>query len=149
MAPDKVTSDSHPPKDLQVIEQRLDESEIGESKALAITEVSPSPGATFSTPGRVGFSLHAEGLAEYDMFESITNPGKMLLLTSWKTAEDSARWTPSSFGGVAELRHRRVRNVRDYGMFERREAAQYYPDVNPQPDGVVTATLALGALDTR
>jgi heme-degrading monooxygenase HmoA len=150
----EVTSDSHPPKDLQVIEQRLDESEIGESKALAITEVSPSPGAAFSTrpdllPGRVGFSLHAEGLAEYDMFESITNPGKMLLLTSWKTAEDSARWTPTSFGGVAELRHRRVRNVRDYGMFERREAAQYYPDVNPQPDGVVTATVALGALDTR
>jgi hypothetical protein len=52
----------------------------------------------------------------------------MLLLTSWNTAENAARWTPHSFPGVVELRHRRMRNVRDYGMFERREAPQYYPD---------------------
>jgi hypothetical protein len=32
------------------------------------------------------------------------------------------------FAHVAKLRHRRARNVRDYGMFERREAAQYFPD---------------------
>jgi heme-degrading monooxygenase HmoA len=78
--------------------------------------------------------VKVEGLADHDVFESIYNPRKMLLLTSWKTAGDSARWTPSTFTGVAKLRHRRVRNVRDYGMFERREAAQYYPDVQPQSD---------------
>lgn len=132
----EVTADSHPPRNFQVVEQRLDVSEIGEAKALGITEVSPTPGATFSPPdllpNHVGFDVQAKGLTEYDIFESITNPGKMLLLTSWKTAEDSASWTPNSFGGVAELRHRRVRNVRDYGMFERREAAQYYPDVKPR-----------------
>jgi heme-degrading monooxygenase HmoA len=117
-----------------VIEQRLDVSETGKAKALAITEISPAPGASFSThpdllPSHIGFDVHAKGLADYDIFESITNPGKMLVLTSWKTAEDSARWTPNSFEGVAELRHRRVRNVRDYGMFERQEAAQYFPEV--------------------
>jgi heme-degrading monooxygenase HmoA len=127
----EVTADSHPPKNLQVIEQRLDVSEIGKAKALAITEISPTQGATFSThpdllPSHIGFDVQANGLVEYDIFESITNPGKMLVLTSWKTAEDSARWTPNSFGGAAELRHRRVRNVRDYGMFEREEAAQYW-----------------------
>jgi heme-degrading monooxygenase HmoA len=132
----EVTADSHPPKDVPVIEQRLDVTEIGESKALAITEVSPSAGATFCTnpallPSHLGFNMHAVGLGEYDVFESITHAGKMLLLTSWKTAEDSAHWTPTSFVGVAVLRHRRVRNVRDYGMFERREAAQYYPNVIP------------------
>ncbi len=62
------------------------------------------------------------------VFESIYNPGKMLLLTSWKTAEDAQAWTPSSFAGVSKIRHRRLRNIRDYGMFERREAAQYYPE---------------------
>jgi len=36
--------------------------------------------------------------------------------------------------GVAELPHRLVRDVRDYGMFERRGAAQYYPDVEPSSD---------------
>ena len=30
-------------------------------------------------------------------------------------------------------RLRRVRVVRDYGMFDRREAPQYYEDVKPSP----------------
>ena len=120
----EVTSDSHPPAGLQVIEQRLDATAIGEAKALGITEVPP--------PSHLDPDVHAEGLAGYDVFESIYNPGKMVLLTSWKTAEDCARWTPNSLGG---LRHRRVRNVRDYGMFERREAAQYYPNVDPAHAG--------------
>jgi heme-degrading monooxygenase HmoA len=129
----EVTADSHPPEGLEVIEQRLDATEIGEAKALAITEISPAPDATFADypdllPSPLGFDTHAEGLTDHDVFASITRPGKMLLLTSWKTADDSARWTPSNFVGVAELRHRRVRIVRDYGMFERREAAQYYPN---------------------
>ncbi len=136
----EVIADSHPPEGLRIVEQRLDETEIGEAKALAITEVSPAHGAAFAThadllPGRLGFDMRALGLTDYDMFESIYNPGKMLLLTSWKTADDAARWTPNSFAEAAELRHRRVRNVRDYGMFERREAAQYYPDVERAAGG--------------
>jgi hypothetical protein len=116
-----------------VIEQRLDATEIGDAKALAITEISPAADATFAAhadllPSHLGLDVNVESLADYDVFESIYNPGKMLLLTSWKTAGDSTRWTPTSFAGVAELRHRLVRNVRDYGMFDRREAAQYYPD---------------------
>ena len=30
-------------------------------------------------------------------------------------------------------RRRRVRVIRDYGMFDRREAPQYYPDANGPP----------------
>jgi heme-degrading monooxygenase HmoA len=136
----EVTADSHPPKGLTVIEQRFDATQTGAAKALAITEVSPKSDATFSAhpdllPSHLGFDERAAGLTEYDVFESITNPGKMLLLTSWKTSEDSARWTPKDFAGVAQLRHRRVRNVRDYGMFDRREAAQYYPDVERTTHG--------------
>jgi heme-degrading monooxygenase HmoA len=130
----EVTADSHPPDGLQVIEQRLDATKIGEAKALAITEVLPVPDATFASyaeqlPGHLDLDVKADGLVAHDVFESIYNPGKMLLLTSWQTAENVACWAPNSFTGVAELRHRRVRNVRDYGMFERREAAQYFPDV--------------------
>jgi ribosomal protein L19E len=36
---------------------------------------------------------------------------------------------PNTFDSVAELRHRKVRIVRDYGRFDRREARQFYPDV--------------------
>ena len=31
--------------------------------------------------------------------------------------------------GANHLRHRHVRVIRDYGMFDRAEAPQYYPDV--------------------
>jgi heme-degrading monooxygenase HmoA len=135
----EVTSDSHPPEGLQVIERRLDATVLGQDRALAITEVSPAPNATFAAhpdliPSRLACDIRAQGLAGYDVFESIYSPGKMVLLTSWKTAEDSARWTPDRFADVAELRHRRVCNVRDYGMFERREAAQCYPDVARRSD---------------
>ena len=130
----EVTADSHPPQDLRVIEQRFDVTQTGPAKALAITEVSPKPDTTFSShpdllPSHLGFDDQAAGLTDYDVFESITNPGKMLLLASWKCAEDSARWAPNDFAGAAQIRHRRVRNVRDYGLFERREAAQYFPEV--------------------
>jgi heme-degrading monooxygenase HmoA len=133
----EVTSDSHPPSGLEVVEQRFDVSVVGEAKALAITEITPAKSETVSSrsdllPGYVGIDEHAEGLVEYDLFEGITHPGKMLLLTSWKTAEACSRWTPNRLGGVAEVRHRRVRNIRDYGMFERKEAAQYYPNAKPQ-----------------
>ena len=105
----EVTFDSHPPAGLQVVEQRLDATAIGEAKALGITEVLP--------PSHLVSDVRAEGLVDHDVFESIYNPGKMVLLTSWKTAEDCARWAPNSFAGGTKLRHRRVRNVRDYGMF--------------------------------
>jgi heme-degrading monooxygenase HmoA len=130
----EVTSDTQPPQGLEVVAQRLDESAVASGKALAITELTPATEGTLavhseSIPGHVGLSPHATGLADFDVFESIYNPGKMLLLTWWRTAGDAAAWTPTSYAGVAQLRHRRLRNIRDYGMFERREAPQYYPDV--------------------
>jgi hypothetical protein len=51
-----------------------------------------------------------------------------VLLLSW--ADDRA--AQASEGGMrlpGGARMRRVRVIRSYGMFDRREAAQYYPDV--------------------
>jgi heme-degrading monooxygenase HmoA len=131
----EVTADSHPPVGVKVIQQRFDATQTGAAKALAITEVSPKSDATFSAhpdllPSHLGFDERAAAATEYDVFESITNPGKMLLLTSWESAEGCAGWLPIEFAGVSELRHRRVRNVRDYGLLDRREAAQYFPCPN-------------------
>ena len=54
-------------------------------------------------------------------------PGDLILMLTWK---DNAM--AEDFEGSAELpegaRIRRVRIVRDYGMYDRREASQYYPD---------------------
>jgi heme-degrading monooxygenase HmoA len=131
----EVTSDTHPPKGMAVVEQRLDYTETGKARALAITEVVPAPNATISAhpellPAHLGVDVKSSGLIEHDVFESIYNPGKMLLLTAWAVPESAARWIPNKFDGVAQLRHRRLRTIRDYGMFDRREAPQYFPEVH-------------------
>jgi heme-degrading monooxygenase HmoA len=134
----EVTADTEPPEGMQVIEQRLDETVVAAGKALTITELTPPEGGgTLAAhpdliPGHVGLDTRAAALVDYDVFESIYNPGKVLLLGFWKTAAAAAAWTPATFAGVSKLRHRRLRNVRDYGMFERREAPQYYPEVKQQ-----------------
>jgi hypothetical protein len=52
----------------------------------------------------------------------------MLLLAAWKTAKDAEAWRTATFAGVSQQRHRCMRSIREYGMFDRAEAPQYYPD---------------------
>ena len=54
-------------------------------------------------------------------------PGDIILLVSWRDhAAAEAFESAVSIRDGARLR--RVRVVRDYGMFDRREAPQFYPD---------------------
>ena len=130
----EVTADSAPPRGLRVEEQRFDETETGGAKLCTVTEVSPPGGAT---PGPAAETLlahlqldpHAGGLIDHELFESITMPGKLLILGSWRDKAAAAAWDPARVEGAGDIRHRRVRVIRDYGMFERREAPQFYPAV--------------------
>ena len=129
-----VTADSHPPADGSVDEKRFDETAVGEAKVCTITEVIPAEKSSLAAqatalPAHLGLDTGAAGLVDHAVFEGITIPGKLLLLIDWKDANAAGAWTPQSFACVSSLRHRRVRVVRDYGMYERREAPQYYPEV--------------------
>lgn len=117
-------------------EQRLDETEIGAAKALGVTEIlardgQPAAGTIEAAAGLLRLSLDEPALVDHDLFASIYNPGKLLLLTSWRTAADAQRWTPA--GADGELRHRRLRAVRDYSLLDRREAPQFCPVVHKKP----------------
>jgi len=129
----EIVSDDRPPPGLAVAEKRFDETETGVAKALAITEVASRGGGGLAAepdelPAHLGLSSSANGLVDQEIFESIYSKGKLLLLTSWTDAVAASRWTPTPFAGAGELRHRRVRVIRDYGMFDRREAPQFYPE---------------------
>jgi hypothetical protein len=50
-------------------------------------------------------------------------------LIGWKNVQAAGGWSPGKTDGVTMLRQRRIRIVRDYGRFDRREAPQFYPDV--------------------
>jgi hypothetical protein len=62
------------------------------------------------------------------VFDAVLTPGNVILLMSWRdhVHADALERTISLQDGV---RLRRVRVVRDYGMYDRREAPQYFPDV--------------------
>jgi len=116
------------------IEQyRFDNTEVGAAKTLSLTEFILAHGEVLGLEpdqlaNRIGLP-NDRGLMGQEVFESITNRGKLLLLASWANDKAASAFRPSAFSGGMELRHRRVRVVRDYGMFDRREAPQYYPDV--------------------
>lgn len=125
----EVTADTRPPPGMSLAQQRLDETEAGAAKAVTITEVTPGGGADYDLAGSLGLASSAGGLVEHELFESIYTAGKVLLLASWRDAGAAGAWTPALLPDARSLRHRWVRVVRDYGMFDRREAPQFYPEV--------------------
>ena len=86
-------------------QQRFDTTEVGAAKFVTTTErnLVPSDGGS-------------------DAFDSISRPGHGLYLQGWP---DIA----SAEAGIAGApgHHRVVRIIRDYGMFARTEAPQYFP----------------------
>jgi len=127
-----VTADTHAPKDAPIREQRFDETEIGAAKFVTLTEITPQEGSTSASQTdlvlALGFDASRTGVIEHDVFASIYNPGKFALLVSWKDAKAATLWAPAKPTIAQAVRHRHVRIVRDYGMFDRREAPQFYPD---------------------
>lgn len=118
----EVVTDTDPAKGQLIGQQRLDETETGLAKAVTISQWG-GPAEDLGLPPD-----GTEGLLAHELFESITNKGKRLLLASWREAAQAAGWRPRRVAGAAP-RHLQVRIIRDYGMFDRREAPQYYPAV--------------------
>lgn len=101
---------------------------------MTFTEIIPIKGAAFVNqadllPAHLGLGVNNDAVAEHDVWASIYNPGKMALLVGWKNLQAAQAWKPEKIDGIERLRHRKVRIVRDYGRFDRREAPQFYADV--------------------
>jgi heme-degrading monooxygenase HmoA len=126
----EIISDTQLPKDQKIQPQRLDTTEMGESRFTTISEFNAGQKpATADLAHELELpEIGADGIVEYEVFEGITNPGKRLLLTSWRNEAMPEAWIRKAPGG-GESRHRCVRIIRTYGMFERQEAPQYYPTV--------------------
>jgi heme-degrading monooxygenase HmoA len=124
----EITADSHPPAGLAVVEARFDATATGLAKAVTITELMSPAGIAAQPSGDVGLDARAPGLVSTEIFDSIYTPGKAVLLAAWRDADAAKAWTPAADAGQP-LRHRCVRVIRDYGMFAREEAPQYYPEV--------------------
>ncbi len=118
----QITADSRLPDGQTLREQRLDETETGAARTVTLIDA-PS--------GRMpphDIADGAPGLVARDSFDAVLTPGDGLLLLSWR--DDAAA---AAFARSRTLpdgaRTRRIRVIRDYGMFDRREAPQYYPEI--------------------
>jgi heme-degrading monooxygenase HmoA len=128
----QLTQDTRPPGGSALQEQRLDETETGDATTITLIDVKrPPEWVEQSSPEDVakwlGLAPDAQGLVAWDVFDAVLTPGDIILLVSWRD-----RAAAESFEAAVSLkdgaRLRRVRVVRDYGMFDRREAPQFYPD---------------------
>ena len=80
-----------------------------------------------------------DGFISIERFSSLSKPGKILSLSFWRDEAAIQQWRQQEGhnqaqlkgrGGVfADYRLRVASVVRDYGMFEREQAPQKYPDI--------------------
>jgi hypothetical protein len=91
-------------------------------------DVSPETSDAHCLSNYLGLRPKAAGLAGWDVFDAFLTPGDIILMMVWKSKEHAEAFSKTIMlppGG--RLRHIRV--VRDYGMFDCREAPQYYAAV--------------------
>ncbi len=128
----QVTRDTHTPEGHKLQEQRLDETEVGAGTTIILVDAKrpaewTDPAAAAKSSTYLGLDPRANGLTSWDVFDAVLTPGDLILCMSWRTEQDARRFESAS--RLPEgARLRRIRVVRDYSMFDRREAPQYYPD---------------------
>ena len=119
-------------------QQRLDETEVGAGKAALLVDgrldeewLKGREDKPEDVAAKLGIEVSKAlelGALEWDAFEAVLSPGDVIFLGTWKDMQALEEFE-KKLDGIEGVRRRRVRIVRDYGMFDRREAPQYYPDV--------------------
>ncbi|HXT92367.1 MAG TPA: antibiotic biosynthesis monooxygenase [Trebonia sp.] len=129
----QVTRDTRVPPGQALSEQRLDETETGEGTTVTLIDARRpaewvSQAAPEAVAGSLGLPSQSPGLLAWEVFDAVLSPGEVILLLSWRD-----RGAADAFADSVTLpdgaRLRQVRVVRDYGMYDRRENPQYYPEV--------------------
>ena len=131
----QLTGDSRLPEGCALHEQRLDETQTGVATTVTLIDAKrPPEWVEKSRPEDVakwlGLAPDASGLTSWDVFDAVLTPGEIILLMSWRDQGAAVAFEASAHLPEG-ARLRRVRVIRDYGMFDRREAPQYYPDAVP------------------
>jgi heme-degrading monooxygenase HmoA len=129
----QITQDSDLPDGQVLLEQRLDETEVGRGTTVTLLDSSYDAdlikqSSAADVAGRLGLNAHADGLLSWDVFEAVLSPGDTIVLLSWRERANADSFREVTKPGNT-IRLRQIRIIRDYGMYDRRENPQYYPDV--------------------
>ncbi|HVY16059.1 MAG TPA: antibiotic biosynthesis monooxygenase [Rhodopila sp.] len=121
----EMTHDTQSPDGYAPHAQRLDETRTGTATTITLATARCRAADADAVAASLGLPKDAPGLVAWDAFDAILTPGDAILLMSWKNPNAAQA---GSAALPRDARVRQVRVIRDYGMFDRREAPQYYPD---------------------
>jgi heme-degrading monooxygenase HmoA len=129
----QITEDTQLPAGCELLEQRLDETQVGEGTTAVLVSSRRSEGtAEFSSAQDaatwLGLDPGDSNLTFWDVYDAVLTPGDLILQTAWRDAESASAFAASDSPREG-ARIRQVRIVRDYSMYDRRETPQYYAEV--------------------
>jgi heme-degrading monooxygenase HmoA len=132
----ELTHDTRLQEGRHLRQERFDETQTGPPTAMIVNATRPEAWLRKTSPldaaKSLGLDTQAEGLVAWDIFEAVLVPGDIVLLLSWQDHQSAESYAGKHLQGD-DARVRQIRIIRSYGMFERREAPQYYPDANRAP----------------
>ena len=131
----EFVADTCVPAGQMLPQQRLDVTETGTARAITLLNAKrdakwvKSAGSE-AVAKSLGFDPSQSEVVSWDAFEAVAAPGEVIALVKWA---DLARAEAFRRRATLEegVRLRSLRVVRDYGMFDRREAPQYFADAHP------------------
>ena len=128
----QVVGDTQLPTGQVLREQRLDVTETGYGKAVTLHDGKFSPewvkqAGAEEVAKSLGVNTSAPGLVSWDVFDALTTPGDVIAVVTWRD-HAAAEAFQRDAAMVDALRLRNIRIVREYGMFDRREAPQYFAE---------------------
>jgi heme-degrading monooxygenase HmoA len=130
----QLTKDTGLPPGEILPEQRLDETVVGEGTVVTLADGKRSADWVKGAKAQevaawLGLEHEsASGRIAWDVFDAVLTPGDVILLSTWRDPQ-SAEAFERRVAVKSEQRRRNIRVIRDYGMFDRREAPQYYAEV--------------------
>jgi heme-degrading monooxygenase HmoA len=109
-------------------QQRTDQAEAADASAITLIDAKRAAEWVGQTRPQdvakwLGLDPNVKGLVAWDVFEAVLTPGDIILLIAWRD-EPSAKSYDETVSLQNGARLRRVRVIRDYGMFDRREVPQ-------------------------
>jgi heme-degrading monooxygenase HmoA len=129
----QVASDTQLPAGQVLSEPRMDVTETGSGTAVTLHQGTLSPewvkeAGAEAVAKALGVDTGAPDLVSWDVFDALMTPGDVIAVVTWRdhAAAEVFEARPAT---ATSLRTRNIRIIREYGMFDRREAPQYFAEV--------------------
>ncbi|MBP0594132.1 antibiotic biosynthesis monooxygenase [Paraburkholderia sp. LEh10] len=128
----ETIADTRLPAGQTLHEHRLDATETGAGTAVTLLDAKRAPdwvkqAGADAVAQSLGLDTQASGLVAWDAFDALMTPGDVIAVLTWQDQAAAEAFERNSTL-PDDVRLRRIRVVREYGMFDRREAPQYFPD---------------------